>query len=471
MSDRTEEKGTDRLPLKLLNEGPEVIGCIATVLEGGGSLDTAVREIADSGPPCSAALFKRIADDCDLRVESDVTAALSRLISDLPEGCTAYGLALRMAVTASDTKDRYERSRILKEAADISLNGLSEAGKTFASSLNMPCMLVFGMGIMVPMVLMSILPMMSLSGLFGASSMDLRAIAAVTLVLIPCGVLAMVSGISRRNPVASSVEKGSPLELLPFLLALPLAVLIMTFTGDTVVSICVSAVLAGVFVIATGYRGDRAAAGRGKAERELGHILLEVGNRLITGAPFETSVTEALERRKGLRDMVPLFRSEMALCRGDVESAIRNVFLPVSTEISGSLVKVYRASLKDLGEAGRLAVSLGRRLNDRASIRRTIRNELKGMCDTMYGTAAVFAPLVLGLSVSMLEPLKHLSETVDTGTTSVILSVYLCELCGIIALLLAFVEGGFTYRAVARRAAGMCTVSLTVFLVTLGISL
>ncbi len=470
MSRKSKDTEADRLPLRLLNEGPEVIGCISTVLEGGGSLDTAVREIAGGGPPCSAKLFRRIVEDSELRVESDVFAAMSRLISNLPEGCSAYGLALRMAITAADIKDPRERSRVLKEASDISLNGLSAAGKSFASSLNAPCMLIFGLGIMVPMVLMSIMPMMSLSGMFGSASLDFRTISVLTLVLIPCAVLAMISGISRRNPMLASVERGSPMELVPLLLVFPLFFIFNRFTGDSTVSVCLSAVAAGTTALLSGIRGDRSEARRRKAERELGHILLEVGNRLVTGTPFEESVVESLACRKSLADMSVRFRNEVALCRGDVTLAICNVFSSVSPEISHSLAEVYRTSVKDLAEAGRLSISLGRRINDRISIRRAIRNELKGMCDTMYGTAAVFAPMVLGLSVAMLEPLKRLSEGIDSGTTSLILSVYLFELCGIIALLLSFIEGNSTYRAGVRQLAGLCRVSLPVFLVMLGVS-
>ena len=469
MSKTCKEK--DRLPNLLLNEGPEVVGCIATVLEGGGSLDTAVREIAKNGPPCSAKLFRRIVEDSELRIECDLLTAISRLISELPEGCSSYGLALRMAVTAADAKDPNERTRLLKEAADISLRGLSEAGKTFAASLNAPCMAIFGLGIMVPMVLMSIMPMMSLSGLFGASAVDLRSIAVITLVLIPCAVLAMIAGINRRNPMASVSPKGSPLEFLPFLMVFPVLVLSHMLFDDWALSVCLSVVAASILALVSGLRKDRAMKCRTKAERDLGHILLEIGNRLTSGIPFENSVTESLEGKKSLKAMAGAFRNEMQICRGDVEAAISNVFSSVSQDIADSLTEIYRTSVRNLVEAGRLSISLGRRINDRSSIRKSIRNELKGMCDTMYGTAAVFAPLVLGLSVSMLEPLKRLSEGIDSGATSLVLSIYLCELCSVIALLLSFIEGSINYRTVVRKMSGMCIVSLTVFMLVLRISL
>ena len=92
------------------------------------------------------------------------------------------------------------------------------------------------------------------------------------------------------------------------------------------------------------------------------------------------------------------------------------------------------------------------------------------MTDTMFGTAAFFAPLVLGLSVSMLEPIKHLASDINTGLTTTILSVYLCELSAIISLLLSFIEGRCDVGTIVRRFAMISMVSLAVFAVTLNIS-
>lgn len=451
-------------PLKLLNEGPEVIGCMATVLESGGSLDSAVREIAYRGPPCSSRIFRKMVEDSELRIEADLFAVISRMISELPAGCSAYGLALRMAVSASETKDPSERRRELSEASAIALSGLHEAGKTFSSGLNMPCMAVFGIGIMVPMVLMSIMPMMNISGLFGHSALDTRTVAVLTLVLIPAAVLALISGISSRNPLSVNTERGSPLELLPLLTALPLSFSLYTITNDLAHSICIGTAASAALTFLAGSGRENRERRRARAERELESSLLEIGNRLVTGSSFEDSIFGALSCRKELGDLAKDFLSEITICRGEVSTAIGNIFTPISPQICDVLNQIYRMSLKDLGDAGRLAMSVGKQIADRASIRKGIRNDLKSMTDTMFGTAAVFAPLVLGMSISMLQPLKTIAEGVDMGSTASLLSVYLVELSALIAMLLAFIEGNCTFRTVVRKASGMCAASLTVFM-------
>jgi len=125
---------------------------------------------------------------------------------------------------------------------------------------------------------------------------------------------------------------------------------------------------------------------------------------------------------------------------------------------------IHRAAVKDLRDAGRLALSVGRQMQDQEAVRRAIRADLKGMTDTMFGTASVFAPLVLGMSVSMLAPLSRLSSAVDFSGTSLILAAYLTELCVLMAALMSFLDGRTGLRDIVRRFSLMLPVAMIVFI-------
>ena len=164
-----------------------------------------------------------------------MSSALYSVISSLPECNTAYGTALRLAMSAERSKTQKEKSEILKEASEIALNGLRESGRTFCSSLNTPCMVIFGLGIMVPMVLMSVLPMMGMSGLF-KSGIDQRTVSIVTLVLIPAAVTSVIITVSGRNPVRPR-GKAFHMSGLLLLSAVPAALAVYTATGDAAASV------------------------------------------------------------------------------------------------------------------------------------------------------------------------------------------------------------------------------------------
>jgi hypothetical protein len=135
----------------------------------------------------------------------------------------------------------------------------------------------------------------------------------------------------------------------------------------------------------------------------------------------------------------------------------------ISARLSGVFCDVYRCSLKDARDAGRLAVSVGRQIQDQDNVRKGIRNKLKSTTDMMTGTAAAFAPLVLGMSVTMLDPISRVMDGVDFGSTSLILSVYLVELCILVSVLTSFLNGKVDTRDVAYRLGMMLPVSLIVF--------
>lgn len=454
---------------KLLNEAPDVVGRIATVLENGGSLDTAVRSIAKNGPRISRIMFRIIVENADIRIEPNIRTALSKQISTLPEKNSTYAMAIRMVMSAETAKEPSERSRILKEASEIALNGLKESGKTFCSSLNTPCMMIFGLGIMVPLILMSVLPMMNMSGLFGTAALDMKAVGAITLILIPAFVLLIISSSKEKNPLDS--ERSFDPKSILLLLSVPLAFILRRRTGDLPFSIVVAVAAACVIYLLVSGKDILSDGRKKKIENQLKDAIFDLGNRMLSGESFEVAIVKLLDSRNGLEGLSVKLKNELAVCRGDIEAVLHSVFDDISPAVNGILINIYRTSKKNIAEGGRLALNLGRQIRDQDMTRRNIRNELKSMTDTMFGTAAFFAPLVLGLSVSILGPIREISGILDDASTNIILSCYLIELCALIAILLSFLDAKYTKGDIPRRFASLLPVSTVIFLVMLNVTL
>ncbi|MDR1690535.1 MAG: hypothetical protein LBR42_01655, partial [Candidatus Methanoplasma sp.] len=113
----------------LMNEAPTVVGMMSTVIEGGGSLDTAVRDIARNGPAISASLFRSVVVKADTRQIEDIKNGLSDMLSKLHTAVINYRRSVDMVAAASASSDPSERKRMLKDASDISLRGLKETGE------------------------------------------------------------------------------------------------------------------------------------------------------------------------------------------------------------------------------------------------------------------------------------------------------------------------------------------------------
>ncbi|MDC7951198.1 hypothetical protein PAA26_03885 [Methanomassiliicoccaceae archaeon COG_1] len=457
---------------RILNETPEVVGTMSIVIGNGGSLDAAIRGIAKEGPPISASIFTRIADRADTRVEADMKASLAQELSRLPEEASSYSMALHMVVSASNAREAEERDRMLRDASNVALTGLREAGKTYSSSLNAPCMMVFGIGIMVPMVLMSVLPMLSVSGMFGATSIGLGQVTVVTLVFIPAMVVLTMLSIRDRNPFMPEEKKRTDIRLLlPLASAAPAFAGVCAVTGDPVSSMCIAGAAGGVLCLAAVLPKYRGEALRARREAQLQDAVFETGNRLVSGDSFEDALVKAVAERADCGPVAESLRREFSICRGDVQSAVRNALGGISPLVSETVCEIHRASLRDLRDAGRLALSVGRQMKDQEGVRRSIRSDLRGMTDTMFGTASVFAPLVLGLSISMLGPLSRITGGIDISGTAEILVVYLVELCALLAVLISFLDGKVATEDIVRRFSVMLPVSLLVFLASIGVNL
>ncbi|MDR0309589.1 MAG: hypothetical protein LBH88_02380 [Candidatus Methanoplasma sp.] len=452
-----------RNPNAIMNEGPTIVGMMSAIIERGGSIDSAVRDVAKNGPKRSASLFRSIAVRADTRQIPDISHGLSEMLTSLPAEATAYRRSVHMVMVAAASPDQSERKRMLSDASDISLTGLKEIGENYSTSLNVPCMMIFGLGIMVPMVLMSILPMLSLGGVFGNSSSSIGPIVLVTVVVIPAIIMSLIFSVKEKNPFMRPVSNMDPKYILPALSAAPAALAVFVLTNDLQMSLMIAAVVSGIAMLAYVFPYVRSESVREKQEMLLQDAVFELGNRLIAGENFETAIVKAVGMRAECSAIAESISREMAVCRGDACAAIKASVGKVSVRISDVFCDVYRCSLKDVRDAGRLAVSIGRQIQDQDTVRKGIKNKLKSMTDMMTGTAAVFAPLVLGMSVTMLEPVSRVMEGADLGGTSQILSVYLIELCILIAVLTSFLNGKTDIMYMTYRMGIILPVSMAVF--------
>lgn len=456
---------------RLVNEGPTVVGMLTTVIGSGGSLDTAARAVASDGPEISAGLFSEAVRLADTKGCDGVSAGIKGMAGGLHPSLSGYKHALLLCVAAAESGGHSERDRLLREASEIALDSVRAMGETYSGSLTVPCMTVFGLGIMLPMILMSLVPMLGIGGMFGSDAVDGGAIVLVTVVLIPAAILALTVWIRRSNPFLSPppVPDG-PASALPLLLAVPLAA-VQVWLGsgfETVVLLSVGPAALVTAVLMAGAR--RAERVRRECEQGLRDSVFELGNRMLSGESFETVCAEAVGGRPECEGVRRDLERELALCRGDVPAAIGRSVGAVSKEASGALCDIYRCSGTDTEDAGRLAIALGRQFHNSDSVRRSLELRLKSMTDMMQGTAVLFAPMVLGMSVSMLEPLTGMAgyEPADNGAA---LTVYLVELCALIALLTSSLGSGGGIRTGLWRFCVMTPVALTVFALCSGTGL
>ena len=456
---------------RLLNECPTVVGMMTSSLESGGSLDSAVRMIAEEGPELSRLLFSRIARRMDTKACGSMSSCVAETMSRLPEEAAGYRRAIHLCIAASESSSSEERTGMLKDASDISLGAVKDMGRAYGASLNTPFMTIFGLGILVPMILMSILPMLSIGGMLGPGAMDQGAIVFVTLAAIPAAILTIAVWMRNTNPFLRARHGRQDRRCaIPMLLAIPCAIACIAFGCDEGWLILLSLTPACLVTMMLNHPDIRRERRLSKCEQGLRDSVFDMGNRMMSGENFERAAPESISMRKECNDAGKSMSRELLLCRGDVGRAISRSIRPISEDMAIALTDVYRCSRRDVSDAGKLAIALGRQFQNQNHARRSLELSLKSMTDMMMATSMLFAPMILGMSVAMLEPLSGLSGFQSLDGTSLILSVYLAELSLTISVLLSGLGSGESFRAALWRFCALCPLSQAVFCICCGIS-
>ena len=461
------------LPELYLSESPSVVSMMSTVVSPGGSIDSAVRYVAEKGPKNTSKLFRDIVSDTDSRRTSDIRDSLYDLASSMPRGLASFRRSLYMVISASENPDSAERSRMLKEATDISLTGLKETGEEYSSKLQTPCMVVFGLGIMVPMILLSIVPMLGMGDAIGMSmTIPESLLERIILVVVPAAVAGVIVSVRGRNPLRDSTASLDGLwKAIPFVFCIPLFDALSRYgIGDTY-ALAASIGIPALFVYALIQSDMKKESVRSKTENAVKDALFDLGNKLVTGENFESALIGSLSVRKECRALAEALSREYVICRGDLENAIARCISPISAAMSGFVCDIYRASCKDLRDAGRLAIAIAHQLKDQESVRKGIANKLRNMTDMMSGTASVFAPLILGLSIMMMGPLAAVSGTSDTMHTFTVVCIYLVELAALMSVFVCLLSDRMTAQHVLYRFSMTLPVAMAVLAVCSSISI
>jgi len=468
----TKEKSIGPRAEAVMNESPTAIGMMRLMIDSGSSLDSVVREIAKNGPKNISKMFRKVVWDVDTRASSDIRDSLNQMIGALPDALASFRRSMYLIISASDPKDANERMRITKDANDTILEGLKEMGESYSSKLNAPCMVIFGLGVMVPMILVSILPMLSIGGQFGSASLDPMVIALITLLVIPAVVAAVIMIIASRNPFyIKSSEKITLPNIVSASVCIPVFIAVFIVTGDIATSMAISAITSGSLLFVSLYPGMTKERKKIKIERTMGDLLFDLGNRLLSGENFESALVSSFRERKNCGKIAESLERCISVSRGDTAAAVRTVMDVYSKKMASLYCDVHTSSLKDLRDAGKLAVSMGHQIQDQNATMNGIQNKLRSMLDMMTGTSAVFAPLILGISVSMLMPLMGLAGGSGMSFTSPILMAYLIELALLISVLTTQLKCRGGLLTTLYTFSIMMPVALTIFLVSSNLSI
>ena len=302
----------EKARLRSLGKSPETVRLHGDVAQFVPSLERAVLFAAENGEePLSSALRKVI-----WSVETRQSLSIDDSFMDFAAEWSGDGEELKMALYsirgAVSEKTKEGRERVLEKATESALAGTRRRIEDFASGLSGPSTILFALGILLPLVVGSMLPMMAI-GTLDVSNLesglstggDPRATAVITVLLMdvafPGIAFAYAYSVIGRRPGTSSPPQVAPVKasiLAPVAVAALFAILaVFVALGGSEGELPAAALLAlGAISVPAGYHLASVAA-HSRIERkrimdmeaEFPDALFQLGRRVAEGVPLEAA--------------------------------------------------------------------------------------------------------------------------------------------------------------------------------------
>ncbi|MDW5563652.1 MAG: hypothetical protein SA339_10535 [Methanomassiliicoccus sp.] len=465
---------------RMLGEAPAIIGCMTMSMQVSPSLERGVTFASERGDGALPARLREAMWSNLARNSGSLSEAIDDLCSSLSESNSSLKQSLHLVISATCERTKQGMDRLLDKANTVALGGVRDAVDSYAASLSMPTMVLFSLGTLLPIMLFSILPLLSLGTSMGAATgeqaIPLPYLAFLLLFIIPVSAMSYAWTILTRNPlglVRRDAEDIRSLFSLPLVALWGAAVLAASLTdlGELrPYAIAGAAILTPCAFLGWKLRDHISSRRRRKQlEKEATSALFQIGNRMVSGTTFERALHDAATGQDGTPFQVfarsLLYRSrlygrpldEMIVEEGSLRAASRVV--------ENAYVTVAQCAARDPRYAGQIALNLAHMLSDLGSCQGKIEEKLQGVVEMMRTTSMVFAPIVLGVTGALFALIGSQTSVGEgmADDVALITGIYIGELSLLVSFFTVLVMGDRSWRGIVHAYATRTPVAFVVF--------
>jgi hypothetical protein len=444
-----------REALSYLRHAPAVIGAMAMSMSVSPSLEKAVLFASRSSHDPLGRRLAQASWGVLTRSWPDVESALADLASSLEQGNYALRQSLYLFAASSHEPTKAGMEQLMEKAHEISVQGLKDAAERYVAGLSTPVMVIFALGILLPIMLLSIVPLFALSSPFpneatavNPPALPLAPMAFLILVIIPLCCLMYSRSLLSSSPMAEvtglrlRAGRANAWPWFLWLIALIAYALMVPVETQPYLTLAIISIPPSLMLWRMGVRSPPA---RTETERERDFILglYQLGNRLSSGASLEKAMVEAADTqsRNVFGDWCSAVLHRARMARMPLEEAMRtNDPVPDRPLVAEAFQTVARCALGDGAAAGRIAVRLAKSLGQIRDCEDGVKERMRGVMDMMRSTSLIFAPIVLGVTVGLFGLTVSFSEGMDaTGWVTLLAGIYVIELAFVVSYLTTFI--------------------------------
>ncbi len=430
----------DRVRTKSLGRTPESVNYLVMSMRLSPSLSKAVAFASESSDEPIASGLKKVLWDIYMRKYDTIEESFLAFAMEWGDINEDYKRALYTIKSSTLERSEEGRARVLDKASEIILDGTKRRIESFASSLHGPTTVLFALGILLPMIIGAMLPLMALQipqgGTFetevqstGSQPNLGYALGIVLLMDVFFPVVAVIYAyhiLGKRPGTATppdvksklSSRQGRTIATMSVFLFAGFGIFGLPFLrgylGDLGSTLGPVPIILGFgfgmgyyFRATSKYQKKRRDEIK-KMEEEFPDALFKLGSRIAEGEPLETALMKVGESTKGskIAELFERISYTIQVTRTTPREAMFGKDFGVlndlpSRTIKASMEAVLESVGKDASTAGGIIINISNYLRDIKKVDHDIRTSLSQSLEMMKSTGILFAPLVMGITASL----------------------------------------------------------------------
>ncbi len=394
------------------------------------------------------------------------------------------------------TQEGYKKS--LERANEIMIQGTKKKVEDFSNSLKTPTTILFAIGVLLPLIIAAMLPMLSLIEIdFAAmglgegdpgdgASISLPILIVIMNVICPGATFFYAYHIlgnkpgTRDLPVISHEgnKRFNLMVSLSIALAIALSITFLyDFLGplDPIPYIFMVGIPISYYCLSTSYNQKKRRDRIREVEEEFPDAIFQLGSRIAEGTSVERAILKVSKSLKGtltgdlFKKIISSLRIKHLSFRDVLFGDVGLLQEYPSQLIKTTMRTVVEISEKDPEEAGRTIMKIARYQQDLRDMEHEVKNQLSKSVEMMKATTLIFAPMIMGIVASLYFMLEEVFSELGTVqlvspvSFTTILGVYLMMMAGIVTYYTKSIESGLDLIEFKYSLGKTLLISITIF--------
>jgi len=433
-----------------LGDMPEILSYMVMSMKIVPNMEVAIRFAAEHSTRPLAKDLRKMLWNLHVREYKGMEDAMIGFAEIWGRNSEYFKRSLHLVKSSTSEPDEAQRIITLNRALDIVLESTKRLMETFASKLKNPTYILYSVFILIPLALVALMPAITVVGIrFGIGTL-----VALYNIILPLLTFGYAEYILLQRPatfVPQSIPDSHPelrhirkKKTLAMVISICLGVLIAssgylwnlignpgniisTATLEGILPSGLLVILGFVFAVSfylnTSYMPYKKIRDEiRRMESEFSDALFVLGRRISEGRATEEAFIHAASTMQGSEIATAFERISLNLIsvRADILTAIfddeigafRDIY---SDRIRTTMMLFVESAHKSHEDAGVAVVKLADHLKELQDVELNIKQSLYDMTSTMRSTAAIFAPLIAGVTMALSEVITKILQNISNS--------------------------------------------------------